>query len=344
MKFRAPCVAALPRGTSFAHRPRMRSARSNLAHALLLLSASSSLACVTSAPTDAGTYLDTPGTGGDGAPIPCRGDVIYAGPATEMLEVGALEAGVFTAWANDDNVAYQWGPQGGTMIVPTIRAAASLNRPGNQCVVVEIQNLEPMGGTAFADYRNYAIRTDASQQGDQFLVSDLFDQLGRMEFPTGTPLTVDVTLRGSLGAAHTRLDLHLVPPGGPIPTHCEALPTTGSGCRYREIPATGRITAIRAATPDDAPACPAMTSPAMTVEYELSIDAMYRDCTTATTRNLTLDVQSYAVPQACLTANSLVVGSTFPATYSDSFAGTCSPFSVTTNAFAMHPCTTECVP
>ena len=322
----------------------MRMTRSNLAHTLVALTATVSFGCASARSGDAGPFLDTPGGGGDGAPIPCGGDVIFAGAPTEALEVGALTDGTFAAWSNAQEVPFVWGPQGGTMIVPTLRAASSLNRPGNQCVVVEIQNLEPMGGNAFADFRNFAIRLDASQEGDRFVVPDLFDQLGRMEFPRGTPLTIDVTLRGSQAAAHARLDLRVIPAGDPLPAHCEALPTTGSGCRYREIPATGRITAIRPATPADAPACPAMTSAAMTVEYELSIDAMYRDCTTATTRNLTLDVQSYAVPQACLTANSLMVGSTFPATYAESFAGTCSPFSVTTNAFAMSPCTSECVP
>lgn len=321
----------------------MRILRSKLAHTFVALAASAALGCPSGGTADAGTFLDTPG-GGDGAPIPCGGDVIFAGSPTENLEVGALDNGTFTAWRNGQEVPFVWGPQGGTMIVPTLRAESSLNRPGNQCVVVEIQNLEPMGGTAFAEFRTFAIRTNASRDGSQFVVRDLFDQLGRMEFPRGTPLTIDVTLRGSQAAAHARLDLSVVPVGTPIPAHCEALPTTGSGCRYREIPATGLITAIRPATPTDAPGCPAQTSTAMTVQYELTVDPTYQDCTLAEPRTLTLNIEGYAVPEACLSRNMLRVGSTFAATYSESFAGTCSPFSVSTRAFEASPCTTECMP
>ena len=62
------------------------------------------------------------------------------------------------------------------------------------------------------------------------------------------------------------------------------------------------------------------------------------------TRTFTLDLESYSVPEACLSANNLALGSTFAATYSDSFAGTCVPFRVTPQAFGMQPCTTQCVP
>ncbi len=316
----------------------MARARNTLAHVASFLVLASVVACSGATPTaDAGPRPD-------GSAVTCD-DPVFMGEPSMLAEVGAYDGDTLAPWADGQEVPFVWGFQGGTMITPTVRAPAAINPAGASCVVVEIRNLEPDGGVVFEAFRALDTRLDAVVVGEQLEVRDLFDQLGWIEIPRDTPLSLEVTVRGLLGAARARVELRIVPPGAPLPAHCEALPTHGSGCRYRSIPATATVTATRAQTESDPwGTCPLGPQSPMIVEYMVSIDEAYRDCTTATTlEGLTLLVSgSYALPMACIEAASLGVGTTFPASYDESFAGTCSPYSVSSAILDRPECTAAC--
>lgn len=314
----------------------MRPARHTLAHAAVFL-----VALAAGCP-EGGDYADAPGTGGDGAPYFCNGNPIYAGEASMELAIGEQnEGGSFVPLASGDEIAFRWGFQGGVMITPSISAPAEIARSGDTCVILDLHNEEPEGASVFAAFPRFVVRLDATRAGDRLEMYGVFDQIGWDAIPRDTPITLDVTMRGSQGAAHGRIDLVIVPD---TPAHCDALPTTGSGCVYRQLPATGRITSIRARSASDfQPVCPASPSAPQIVEYELTIDEPYRDCTTMPTRTMmTLDLDGYAVPESCLADNALVVGSTFPVRFDESIAGTCTPYMDAPRAFEAAPCAMAC--
>ncbi|MBX7193482.1 MAG: hypothetical protein K1X94_15610 [Sandaracinaceae bacterium] len=318
------------------------------------LALSLALAGISGVTPGCGTSTSTPDTGHldgghlDGGPssdapaIFCNGAPIFAGAADETAEVGLTQGDTFTAWHDGDAVAYVWGFQGGTMITPTISAPSSIASPSNPCVLLDIENLEPEGGHVFEAFPRYTTLLDGTPNGDRLELVGVFDQLGNAAIPEHTPLTLDVTIRGTAGAAHTRVRIDVVS-STTLPPECIALPTHGEGCVFRSIPATGRITAIRPVTPaDDVPLCPTGGADAMFVEYDLEVDAAYRACTSTPSRTaLRLGIQGYlAPPMQCLTDASLEVGSTFPVTYDESIAGTCTPYSVIVPA--LDPCTASC--
>lgn len=287
-------------------------------------------------------YVDSPGSGGDGAPIFCDGNPVFGGePSMELAIGGQNESGAFVPFVDGQEIPFRWGFQGGVMITPSISAPAEIARAGDTCVILDLHNDEPEGASVFAAFPRFVVRLDAVPAGDRLEMYGVFDQIGWAAIPRGTPITLDVTMRGSQGAAHGRIDLVIVPE---VAEHCDALPTTGSGCVYRQLPATGRVTSIRARTESDfQPVCPASSSPAQIVEYELTIDEPYRDCTTMPTRTMmTLDLDGYAVPESCLSDNALVVGSTFPVRFDESIAGTCTPYMDAPMAFEAAPCAMAC--
>jgi len=312
--------------------------RNSLAHASSFLLVASLVGCAGSTPTgDAGPRPD-------GAPVAC-GDPVFVGEPSMTADLGAYDGDALVPWVDGQDVPFVWGLQGGTMITPTVHAPAAINPAGASCVVVEIRNLEPEGGVVFEAFRALDTRLEAAVVGDQLEVRDLFDQLGWIEIPRDTPLSLEVTVRGLLGAARARVELRIVPPGAPLPAHCEALPTHGIGCRFRSIPATATVTAIRAHTESEPwGTCPLGPQSPMIVEYRVSIDEAYRDCSSATMLDgLTLLVSgSYALPQACVEAASLSVGTTFPVTSDESFAGGCSPYSVTAPILDRPECGLAC--
>ncbi|AKF09826.1 hypothetical protein DB32_006975 [Sandaracinus amylolyticus] len=261
----------------------------------------------------------------DGGPLPSTCEDLFEGEPELALEIGRITDGAFTRWSDGDEVAFAWGPQGGTMIVPTLRADASLD-PDDEtpCVSVEIANLEPEGGTAFEGFRGARVALAGARDGDRVVVQDVFDQLGWIEIPRDTPLELDVVVRGRRAAAHGRVALTIVPPRPAIPPECESLPTTGSGCRYRIVPATARVVRISEASEGSAQ-CPA-ASDARFVETEVTIDPAYAACTTVTTRpGSALVLQQYLPSSACLESLGVVEGSTLDAELRVIFAGTCSP-------------------
>ena len=328
----------------------MRFARHTLAHASSALVVTLALGCPDgrSDTTDADVpssdgdiaYVDSPGSG-DGGPVFCNGNPVFAGEPSLDLAIGGQSAeGAFVPFVDGQDIAFAWGFQGGVMITPSISAPSAISGPGETCVVLDIQNLEPEGASVFAEFPRFVVRLDAMPTGDRLEMYGVFDQIGWSAIPRDTPITLDVTMRGSRGAAHGTIDLVIVPS---VPEHCDALPTTGMGCVYRQLPATGRITSIRARTADDfQPVCPATPSDPRIVEYELTIDEPYRDCARAPTRTMTLDVAGYAPPERCLADNALVVGSTFPVRFDEAIAGSCSPYMDVPMAFDAQPCEMAC--
>lgn len=314
--------------------------RLRLAQLLALAPLGSLAACGSAAPssTDAGPRVDAPA-------ISCGSGVLFAGEPTELAEVGRLADGVFTAWQDGDDVPFQWGFQGGVMLTPTVRAPTSIDASGERCVVVEIRHIEPEGSHVFDAFPSFVARLDATESGGALQLESLFDQIGWTEIPRDTPLTLDVTVRGTRGAAHTRLDVRVVPPGSGLPEHCDALPTQGEFCRYRSLPATARVLAIRPRTEADGdPICPAETRDPQIVEVELTVDAPYGDCTAYPTMTRTIGIQGYLAPPAsCLAAIGLEVGSTFAATLDEIYVGGCSPITIRTAAFEDPACTAACL-
>lgn len=314
-------------------RPRLR-----LTH--LLPPLVSLVGCGSAAPAsvDAGPRVDAP-------VITCGSGVLFSGEPTEVAEVGTLRDGSFTAWQSGDAVPFQWGFQGGVMITPTVRVPSTIDGNGEQCVVVEFQHLEPGGGHVFDAFRTFSARLDATEAAGGLQLESLFDQVGWTEIPTDTPLTLDVTIRGTRAAAHTRLDVRVVPPGSGLPAHCDTLPTGGEFCRYRSLPATARVLAVRPIMEGDGdPICPAATLEPRVVEVELTVDAPYGDCTSTPAQTLHLGIQgSHAPPAACVAAIGLEVGSTFPVTVDELYVGGCSPITIRAAVFDDPACTAACL-
>jgi hypothetical protein len=316
-------------------RPRLR-----LAQLLCLAPLATLGACGSADPSSPDT-----GPRGDGAPISCGSGVLYEGEPTELAEIGEISDGVFTAWQSGDAVPFRWGFQGGVMLTPTVRAPTSLDATGERCVLVEIRHIEPEGSHVFDAFPSFVARLDAAESGGALQLESLFDQIGWTEIPRDTPLTLDVTVRGTRAAAHTRLDVRVVPPGSGLPAHCDELPTTGTGCLYRRLPATARVLAIRPRTEADPdPICPSETRDPQIVEVELTVDAPYGDCTASPTMRRTLGIQSYlAPPGSCVGAIGLEVGATFAVTLDENYVGTCTPFMLSTAVFDDPACTAACL-
>lgn len=316
-------------------RPRLR-----LAQLLAIVPLTSLAACGSPAPSsvDAGPRVDAP-------VISCGSGVLFSGEPTELAEVGRLADGVFTAWQDGDEVPFQWGFQGGVMITPTVRAPSAIDADGERCVLVEIRHLEPEGSHVFDAFPSLVARLDAAESGGALQLESLFDQIGWTEIPRDTPLTLDVTVRGTRAAAHTRLDLRVVPPASGLPAHCDELPTTGTECVYRRLPATARVLAIRPRTEADGnPICPVETRDPQIVEVEVTVDAPYGDCTANPTMRSAIGIQDYLAPPAsCLAAIGLEVGGTFAVSLDEIYVGGCSPITIRTAAFDDPACTTACL-
>jgi hypothetical protein len=315
--------------------------RLRLAQLLVLAPLGSLAACESATPSsrDAGPLSD-------GAPIiTCGEEVLYSGEPTEIAEIGEISDGTFTAWQSGDAVPFRWGFQGGVMLTPTVRAPTTIDASGERCVVVEIRHLQPEGQHVFDGFPSFVARLEAVESAGALQLASLFDQIGWSEIPRDTPLTLDVTVRGTHAAAHTRLDVRVVPPGSGLPEHCDALPTTGSGCLYRRLPATARVLAIRPRTEDDGdPICPAETLDPQIVEVELTVDAPYGDCTARPTMTRTFGIQGYLAPPAsCVAAIGLEAGSTFAVTLAENYVGTCVPFTLDTAVFDDPMCTAACL-
>ena len=287
--------------------------------------------------------------GYDGAPPSCFGTRgFFMGEPTLPLELGRSRGDTFEPWADGQEVPFVWGTQGGTMIVPTARASASLDASTGDtaCVLLEVENLEPDGGTVFASYRGFMVSTPAGRDGDVLEIRGFYDQLGNTEFPRGTPLDLVVTLRGSEAAARGRVRLSIVPDGPVIPPQCEALPVTGSGCRYRTIPAMGRVTRFEAAAAaEPSEVCSALPADPLIVEYELVLGEGYEECAThASSAPRSLFVAGYLVPRACADDAGLALGSTFPIDYQEIIGGgTCSPVLSEVHALDDTNCAERCI-
>ncbi|UJR86728.1 hypothetical protein [Sandaracinus amylolyticus] len=261
----------------------------------------------------------------DGGPPPATCDDLFEGEPALELEIGRIADGAFTRWSDGDEIPFVWGPQGGTMIVPSVRADLALDPDDDTpCVSVEIANLEPAGGTAFEGFRGATFALTGSHQDGRVVVQDVFDQLGWIEIPRDTPLELEVVVRGRRAAARGRVALTIVPPGMAIPPECEALPVTGTGCRYRVVPATARV--VRIGPASEGPGqCPA-ASDARFVETEVTIRPEYAACSTTTTVPGSARIAGQYLPStACLESLGVVDGSTIDAELHVIFAGTCSP-------------------
>jgi hypothetical protein len=264
------------------------------------------------------------------APLPPLCDSIPRDLGGEVpLEIGDVTTEGFDAWGDGEDVLFEWGPQGGTMITPSFRAPGGLDPAGGAeaCVRLEITNRDPSGGMTFKGFESATVETYATRRGDTLVVQDYFDLLGFSSFDRGTPLDLEVVMRGAGGSARGRLQLSLNPPGPILPTDCEALPTEGEGCLYRVYPAAGRVASVAPASPSEPEAvCPAEPEP-MVVEVQVALEEPYATCATleptGTVRAL---VSQYFLPsRACLAGLGLVEGSMIEAEYLEEFAGTCSP-------------------
>lgn len=255
----------------------------------------------------------------------CGGHRLSTATPDETLVVGTGSTAL-EPWVDGQHVTYQWGFQGGTMIVPSFLAPASIDDTTDEtaCVVVEITN----GGDAFTGFRTLAQTTYATRDSRGLFLAAFFDQLGTADFPAGTPLELDVVIRGTAGASHAHLSLVLDPPGTGLPAECDALPTSGSGCTYVDVPATAVVTTLRTPTAADLEInaqCPAGLDTTHYAEFTVTLDSPYGACGTAPVGAQVLTTGGYLVPDTCFDTLGLSEGSSFPVVVQTQIRGTCSP-------------------
>ena len=231
----------------------------------------------------------------------------YTGEPALSVAVGGLVDGVFTPWEDDTVVPWVWGPQGGTMVLPTLAVASSL-APDGSFLQVEVRNrIDPDHPDSTGEVEDFPEQVEAFQffESGGVLMSDpVPNQIG-WGSPAGVRLLLDVTVRGEDFAARTVLSL-LLDPGGAV-NSCDEVPTEGSECVYRPLPGTGDVEWIAPAAETGACVEP------MLVEFFWSpSDGALSHCSSSDYGVLAMP-DGQGLPSACLDALRVSGYPSFPA-------------------------------
>lgn len=186
------------------------------------------------------------------------GETFEGAPTEATLLVGEREDDAFVPYAEDHLAIYEWGFQGGTMILPIV--AVPLAVAGDErCFVVTLRHLpDPDAPDRFgsaASWPELTLELETTVEGDVAITAPIFDQLGDSSLD-GMRLLLEVTVRGSSFALRETVAVEVIGNG---PAVCRELESTGGGggCAYRLVPGEGVVTAIEPYEPGPGvEACP----------------------------------------------------------------------------------------
>lgn len=276
-------------------------------------------------------------TGVQDADATAREDAAPVNPASiEALTLLFQVSGALVELGPDDEVAWEWGLQGGTMVLPALRAPADFPFTVNQGVRVRLQHRAVPGEEAAfarvaAEYHDVTLDTFVNAEpGGGFIIPTLFDQLG-YETLDGVVLELELRVVGYTGSIRRVLRLVAVAPT-PTPDPMDpcvafAPDLGGGGCVYANIPLEATVVGFDACV-----GCDACTPTAAQATFAVT-DAQAVACLvsrewTAESVAESLTRAGPLVPSAapeCLTAWGAAVGATLPAFAPVQIEGTCSP-------------------
>ena len=267
-----------------------------------------------------------------------REDAAPVNPASiEALTLLFQVSGALVELGPDDAVGWEWGSQGGTMVLPALRAPADFPFTVNQGVRVRLQHRAVPGEEAAfarvaAEYHDVTLDTFVNAEpGGGFLIPALFDQLG-YDTLDGVVLELEVSVVGYTGSIRRVLRLGAVaptPPPDPMdPCVAFAPDLGGRGCVYANIPLEATITrrdscegAACACVPTTPLVTFALTNAAAVACLE-SREWTAQQAVDAANRNGALGP---AAPPECWEAWGVSAGAVVPATLGVQIDGTCSP-------------------
>lgn len=274
------------------------------------------------------------------AGAPCG--TTFAGEPDTVALVGEMEGDVFVPFDDDHQAYFEWGFQGGTMILPRVGVPRSVAGDTDRCFQVMLRHLpDPAAPELFgvlADLPVIEIRLSGQDEGDMVLTEAIFDQIAYDE-PTGARFLLEATVRGATFAATHTVAVEVV---SRVPPICQALATRNviefGGCDYRLIPGSAVVSSIEASggtsstcpdpqrvmtlfEPDD-PTTSICFAPGDPIETSVLIGPTFLE-----------------PPASCLT--DVTVGSRIPATYLVIVGGRCVP---SFTEFDLPACEAACPP
>jgi len=276
-------------------------------------------------------------TGVQVADAAAREDAAPVNPASiEALTLLFQVSGALVELGPDDAVAWEWGSQGGTMVLPALRAPADFPFTVNQGARVRLQHRAVPGEEAAfarvaAEYHDVTLDTFVNAEpGGGFIIPALFDQLG-YDTLDGVVLELEVSVVGYAGTIRRTLRLGaMAPPPPPDPTDpCVAFAPElgGRGCVYANIPVEATIVGF-----DACAGCDACTPTTAQATFAVA-DAQAIACLVS--RDWTAERVAEALTRAgrlgpsaapeCLSAWGAMVEATLPAFAPVQIEGTCSP-------------------
>jgi len=291
------------------------------------------LGCDAAVPADA-----TPVTPADAA-VPA--DAAPVNPASvEALTLLFQVSGALVELGPDGAVAWEWGSQGGTMVLPALRAPADFPFTANEGVRVRLRHRAVPGEEAAfarvaAEFHDVTLDTFVNAEaGGGFLIPALFDQLGS-DALDGVVLELEVSVVGYTGALRRVLRLGAVaptpPPDPTDPCVAFAPDLGGRGCIYANVPLEATITRREACmgSPESACACvPVTTGATFALTNADAIACLESREWTAQQAVDAANRVGVLAPDAapeCLDAWGVTVGAVVPATIGLQIQGTCSP-------------------
>lgn len=162
----------------------------------------------------------------------CRDLTYFDGEAEPGLVIGARRDGVVIPYEDGGDAVYEFGFQGGAMILPTLQVPAAATAT-ETCVQVVLRHREdPAHPGAAGDAPGFVFRlTDPMRRdGDVAWIGPLQDQIG-WDAPDGRRLVLEAEVRGVDFAYRGEVAIRLVDADGW--DECDTIPTQFRfGCEY----------------------------------------------------------------------------------------------------------------
>lgn len=243
----------------------------------------------------------------------------------DRLIVGEREGDAFVSFEDDPQVLFQWGPQGGVMILPVIGVPLAV-AGDDDCLEITLDHApDPAAPEAFGDVGDfppttYQIAGEISEEA--MWTEPLFDLIGERSLE-GTRLLLEVTVRGRSFAVRETVALEVIAAG---PLVCRELASTGDGgCAYRVIPGEGVLESIAPYEPPSGElACPDPRQ--IRVRFEPTdpeTEVCYRDWIDEPVSDVRIGPYQLHPPSRCVAE--LTVGTRVPMELRVIEGGTCQP-------------------
>ena len=273
-----------------------------------------------------------PSDDGSGPP-----DSFFEGEPEIVLEVGHTADGTFTRWAPGDVVSWVWGPQGGTMITPTLRLPLGTAEDGSWLEVALTQQPDPGfpdDAGELADFPGLEEPFQFYERDGVLRATDIPSQLGWGD-PSGARMLLGATVRGEdFAASFEPMPLQVDSTGAA--NSCDQLPReTIDGCLYAVMEGEGMFGWT---SPSEAPG--SCQDPVELWFEWWANDSDFSHCGSKEGRLTMPDGQD--VPEACLDAIGYSSFETFSATTKVRLEGDGCPYALWEADVDLTPCQAYC--